>query len=179
MCALCFRISCSRYSMVLLWCTLCLSWTYACHVWGVHIYLQSSHCWFPILNSTTKVYCKIVPFSISFWISSLILILLEWGSVQINWASRSLIAFIPLSFLRHIARSSALSHSGATHLVWDCMYLLHSRQCSIRLSLEIVSVMSILFLRQAMHVLDGLGVVITPQRQHLILWASIFIAITS
>jgi len=109
--ALCFNINYSRNKNVLLWSTLCLTWSWATQVWGVYVFLQSSHCKLVTTNSTTKLYCKRVLFMTSFWTVSLTLILLEWGSVHTNPASMSFTLLSPFINLRQMERSSGDSSS--------------------------------------------------------------------
>ncbi len=113
--ALCFKINYSRKRKVLLWSTLCLTWTCDCHKCGVYVFLHSSHCKFAITNSTTNVYYKLVLFITSFWTVILTLSLLECGSVQMKLASIILTLFNPFTCLRQSARSCGDSNAHATH----------------------------------------------------------------
>ena len=99
-------MTCSRYKKVFLFLTFYLTYTHAFQVWGVKSFLHSSH-WVEIsLNSTLKVYWRVISGEMSFYTVILILILLECSSVHMKFASRSLSFLSPLIFLRQIPRSS-------------------------------------------------------------------------
>jgi len=105
--ALCFNINCSRNKKVRLWGTFCLNWTTEFHKWGVNDFLQSSHCKFFSKNVIKIVFCISVLLIISLLITTLILTLLEWGSVHISFASMILMFLvIPFILLRHILSMS-------------------------------------------------------------------------
>lgn len=168
---LCFTSSCSKKRNVLLWSTFYLTCTCVFHLWGVYSFLQASHYRFSTLYSTMVAFYSIVLFMTSFCTISLILILLECGSVQMNWASSIL---RPDLFRHLICLRQKLIISFDSLSMWHqggLLYLLHSLQWLTSISSGMFSVISILFLRQLMHIFVWLGTIITPHRQHLISWA--------
>mmetsp|Transcript_9116 Transcript_9116/g.31433 ORF Transcript_9116/g.31433 Transcript_9116/m.31433 type:complete len:208 (+) Transcript_9116:2403-3026(+) len=160
-------MSCSRKKKVRLWSTFCLTWTLATHWFGFAACLvHTSHIWFVTTYSTTKVCCKMAPLKMSFCIVSLTLSLLEWGSVQINDASTSLILFRPLVLLMQNVSSSLDSSAAVTQCFGGCKYLPHPSQYSTVTCLWMPSVMSTWVFRQFTHMFAGLGWMLIPHRQH-------------
>jgi hypothetical protein len=93
----------------------------------------------------------------------LTLILLEWGSVQINEASTNFTLLRPLTNFKHKANSSGDSSSQWTQ--GGFRYLLQSLQWNSTVFLVIPSVISSWDFKQLMHVFDAFGVIITPHMQ--------------
>lgn len=100
---------CSSVIRVRLWLACCLTWISVFQSWGVKFFLQSGHCEYFSINSTISLCCMRVFSLMDLMNSILILILLEWGSVQINLASLSSSLAKPFTFLRSMPSSSGLS----------------------------------------------------------------------
>lgn len=102
----------------------------------------------------------------SFWIVNLTLILLLWGSVQMNPASTNRTLFKPFNFFKHSVNSSRDSSSAVIHMPGGWRYRSQLRQKWICTCFGMPSVISTSLRIQLTHMLAALGGVGAPHPGH-------------
>ena len=115
----------------------------------VYDFAQSGHCFECCTNSTSNVCCKIVLSIASCCTVIFNLILLEWGSVQMNEASIMRVLLRPRSFRRHKASSSRDSRAATNHWAGGPNHLSQSLHWCSTPSLSMPSVMSTVSFKQS------------------------------